>query len=306
MVLGGSDRAPARLPPSGRSSRPLTGCKGVDLEISGRPLIREIVDRLRATGRFAEVFIAGPAHAYRDVVPGAALVDTDADFGTNIRAAVEAVRARHEEGPIAFSTCDILPTASDLEKSLQDFDREPDADIWFPIVEAPEDSKALGASSWKPRYLLNDGGRTVAVLPGHLAVVDPDAVRLRFMYRLLRTAYQTRNRSIGTRRSALLRRMLADILFHDVLHLFRLRLPTLTWDTVIAGLRGTRRLRDQTLTREELQRTLRKLFVKRSHRRRFPERRVRIPILHALSLARDIDTLEEAESIGVTAAPSSS
>lgn len=302
VVLGGSDSQPAELPPRGQDSRPLTGCKGVDLLLDGRPLIAELVERLRATDRFDRVFIAGPAAAYEGVVPDAVLIDTDSDFGTNIRAAVEAVRDEFPAGPVAFSTCDILPTASDLELSFDDYDQAPDCDVWFPIVESPEAADELGASAWKPRYRLQYQGRAVPVLPGHLAVVDPEAMRLDFMYRLLRSAYQTRNRPIFVRRAVMLRQMVLGILFHDLLHLTRLRLPTLTWDTVVTGTRGARRLREQKLTQEEAEVGCRKLFVKRRHRRDYPQRRVRLPILPTLSLARDIDTVEEARSLGATAA----
>ena len=45
---------------------------------------------------------------------------------------------------------------------------------------------------------------------------------------------------------------------------------------------------------------MRRVFVLRSHRQRHPERRVRMPLLRALSIARDIDTVEEARALGAT------
>jgi hypothetical protein len=45
---------------------------------------------------------------------------------------------------------------------------------------------------------------------------------------------------------------------------------------------------------------MRRVFVKRAHRLRHPDRRVRMPFLRAMSIARDIDTVEEARALGAT------
>ena len=53
------------------------------------------------------------------------------------------------------------------------------------------------------------------------------------------------------------------------------------------------------MTRERLERAVRRVVVSYGHRRRYPRRMVRLPILPGvLSLARDIDTEEEARAIG--------
>ena len=73
---------------------------------------------------------------------------------------------------------------------------------------------------------------------------------------------------------------------------------TLTWSVLRVGIAAARELRDGTITRERLEQALRTIFVKSRHRRKFPGRRVQLPIVEALSLALDIDTEEEARAAG--------
>jgi hypothetical protein len=305
VVLGGSDKKPVTLPPDAEGKHALTGCKGVDIRLGGRCLADLTVERLRACGRFDPIWIAGPAEAYATSENADRVIDTDSGFGGNIRAGLEFLRERHPGRPLAMTTCDILPEPEDLELALTDYDSSSPCDLWFAIVEAPDDPQALGASSWKPRYWVAPSldADPIAVLPGHLAIFDPEAMRRQFVYRLLELAYRTRNRPIGYRRSYLLRRLLMTMILQDLRLLFRLQPPTLTWDITHSGLRAARRLRQHVVTRQELEDALRRIFVKRSHRRRHPERRIEMPILDAVSLALDIDTLEEAAGVGGAPVP---
>ena len=105
VVLGGGDRRPARLPAEGRGKHPLTGHKGLDLRIGGRRLIELVLERMRASGAFDPIFVAGPAEAYRAAGIGVDLIDTNSSFGVNIGAAVEAASAARPGSAIAFTTC---------------------------------------------------------------------------------------------------------------------------------------------------------------------------------------------------------
>jgi hypothetical protein len=136
------------------------------------------------------------------------------------------------------------------------------------------------------------------VLPGHLLIADVEALRLGFAYRLFGIAYGTRNRSINTRRSAMLVGVLGTLLWHDLLHLLSLRVPNLTWTVLRVGWSAASRLRDGRMAVPDLEEALRALFIKYRHRRRHPETRVRMPIVDELDLALDIDTLEEARERG--------
>ncbi len=300
VILGGSDSRPVELPENGRDKHPLIGFKGVDVRIGGRPLIAELVDRLRASGVFSSIYIAGPRRVYRPLELPVEVVDTDGSFGENIRAAVEAVGADHPGRPVAFVTCDVVPEVETLRILMVAWAEAAPVDLWFPLIRAPENRTRLGESAWKPRYRIvpGKGEEPVAVLPGHLVVADPAALRLPFMYRLLGLGYRTRNRPIRLRRTVMLRDVVLVLLWQDLLHLVSFRLPNLTWTVLRAGLTAAEELRRGRVTRRRMEDALRKMFVKYRHRRRHPERGVRLPIVDAMSLAKDIDTVEEAREIG--------
>lgn len=301
IILGGSDRKPSDLPPEGRGKHALSGCKAVDIHIDGRRLIEIVVERFQAVGTFHPIYIAGPAAAYAKTHVDSEVFDTDSDFGRNIQVGIDEARRRHPEGELAMATCDILPTEEDLETLLDDYREHAPTDLWFPMIRAPRDERELGESSWKPRYQIRDDEgdqSTVPVLPGHMAIFDPEAMRLKFLYRLLDLGYQSRNRPILYRRSFLIRQLLVRLLWQDVLHVLSFRLPTFTWDTLRTGAGAALKLRSNKMTRRELEDAMRKIFSRRAHRKLHPRRRIRMPILDALSVARDIDTLEEAAEMG--------
>jgi hypothetical protein len=301
IILGGSDRKPAALPPQGSGLHPLSGCKGIDVRLGGRCLIEHLVDRMRATGVFDPILVAGPAEVYRRSTPDLEVIDTDGGFGGNIRASLEAVTRTYPGRDVGFTTCDILPDPGDLEMMLDDFWRGEPSDLWFPLILTGSD-EPLGASDWKPRYRIvpAPGEPAAVVLPGHLTIVDPSALNLSMVYRLLDIGYRTRNRPIRYRRSYMLRHVLWTLLRQDLIQLLALRLPTVTWDAVRGGLRSAAGLYRGNLTLAELEDDMRRVFVLRAHRLRHPERRVRMPLLRALSIARDIDTVEEARALGAT------
>jgi hypothetical protein len=300
IIMGGSDRRAGNLPTGVHDRSPLTGAKGARLVLGGKRLVDLLVDRFRkATDLFDPIYIAGPAADYAGIVSDVEVIDTDGGFGRNIAAGIELARARHPGSSLAMSTCDILPDPGELRQLIEDYRNELPSDFWFPIIAV--DEHRLGAAEWKPRYkLIPSGGEPVSVLPGHLVVFDPEAMRLRFLYRLLQVGYSTRNRPVLHRRAAFVRHLLWSVMVQDVVHLVTLRVPNVTWDTWRFAYFAARRLRDGELTQGELETAIRRMFVKRRHRKRHPERRARLPILRGMSLARDIDTLEEAAALGAT------
>ncbi|HVS65192.1 MAG TPA: hypothetical protein VMT85_17000 [Thermoanaerobaculia bacterium] len=300
IIMGGSDRLAGDLPSWVQDQSPITGAKGATIVLDGRRLVDVLIDRFRrATDLFAPIYIAGPAAGYAQIASEVEVIDTDGGFGRNIASAIEFARKRHPGSSLAMSTCDILPEPDELRSLIEDYLRELPCDFWFPIIAV--DERELGASEWKPRYqLVPRSGQPVSVLPGHLVVFDPEAMRLRFLYRLLQVGYSTRNRSVLHRRTAFVRHLLLSVITQDLLHLVTLRVPNVTWDTWRYGYFAARRLRDGTLTQDELETVIRRMFVRRRHRKRHPNRRARLPILRGMSLARDIDTREEAEALGAT------
>ena len=296
VILGGSDRRPSRLPAEGRDKHPLSGFKGVDLRIGGKPVIEIILDRLEACGAFGPIFVAGPAPVYATIESRAILIDTNDTFGRNIGRAIAEVSKRHPGTAVAFTTCDILPDVEVLAAAMADWSLSQPFDLWYPMIRVPRDRALLGASAWKPFYRVASerGQPEVELLPGHLLVADTDALRLRFIDRLLDAGYRTRNRSVLYRLTVLVGGLAGGILVQDLLHVLGGRLPTLTGDTIGAGIMAGAKLRKGSATIADLEGAIRRIFVKRRHRDRYPDRRVALPLLEGLSLALDIDTEEEA------------
>ena len=304
-ILGGSDPRPGTLPPAGHDKRALSGPKGALLQIAGRPLIAALIDRARAAGCFGPIYVVGPAEVYEPLALDAELVDAHDSFGENVRTAVETLHGRHPGVASAFLACDVLPDEGTLREMVALYRRSTPCELFFPMVRAPERREALGTSAWKPEYavLPEPGLEPVHVLPGHLMIADLGALRLEFLYRLFNLGYRTRNRPVEQRKRALLRGVLVELLIQDLRHLLGLRAPTLTVSVLRAALGTVRALKAGALTRARLERDVRTVLVTARHRRRHRDGSVRMPIVDALPLAIDLDTVEEAEAAGATVAP---
>ena len=306
VILAGSDSEPAQLPLSGAGKHPLRGPKALQIILGGQPLIDLLIERLREVDAFGPVFVAGPHLAYGTRRGGVEVIDTDGSFGENLRAAVEAVRERCPGRPIAFTACDILPAPEEMDELLVDYHTHRPLDFWFPVILAPRQRELLGASAWKPQYGIvpNGGGPARPVLPGHLVIVDPDALRLGFIYRSFELAYRSRNRSLVYRFFFVVAHLLMHLLGKDLRQLLRLRPPVVTVSAVYQAMVIVAKERGRTMTTEELARRFRAIYVRSEHRRRHPERRGRLPLMAALSLAKDMDTQEEAEELARDFEPS--
>jgi hypothetical protein len=176
------------------------------------------------------------------------------------------------------------------------YEREERCALWFPIVRVC-DVHELGAFSWKPAYRLvpAPGRPAVCILPGHLGILEPRALRLPLLYRLLNITYATRNRSIAYRRTRMLATVGRSLLAADLGRLARLRAP-LTWTVVTSGLRLAARLRAGTLQISELERLVGQIILRSKAAAGPAPYTVRYPVVEMLSLAEDIDTEEEAHA----------
>ena len=295
IVLGGSDRAPAPVTEHNRSLHPLTAYKGAALRVGDRPYLRVIADRLRAAGGWGPIGVAGPAHVYAGLDEALEIVDTDGSVGANLRAAVEH-HLRRGGGALALMADDVLPRAEELTRLRAAYEEAHPQALWFPLVREPEDPEALGAHGWKPKYPIRPepGQDPVSVLPGHLAVFDPEALRLPLLYELLDSAYRARNRSIAAKRRTILSAVLVGLLRTDARLLLGGRPPTRTASVLANGLGVARALLAKRLTFADLERAVSHIVVRRSYRRRHPTGGVRLPLVDILSLAEDVDTAEEA------------
>jgi hypothetical protein len=300
IILGGSDGRPADLP-GGASVTSLSGIKGADISIDGSPLVCNVEGRIRDSSSFGPIYLAGPARVYRSICPDLELIDTNADFGTNIDCALRTVQARHPGMPVAFITCDVLPDGATLDRMAENFRGAEPCDLWFAVVRIPEDRSRLGVSAWKPTYRLvpAKGQPADETLGGHLAIVRPDSLRLDFLRRLFRHTYATRNHSVAYRRAVVFQKILGSLLAEDLGRLIRLRIPGVTWSAVRAGAVAASKLKQGTITVAELERVLADLLIDADHRAKHG-RRVRVAVVDELSLALDIDTEEEAVAWGAS------
>lgn len=299
IILAGSDGRPSELPSGANVGKSLSGIKGADITIDGAPLVCNVVQRICAARSFGPVYIAGPARVYRSICPDVELIDTNADFGTNIDRALRIIQARHPGDPAAFITCDILPEPETLDAMAENFRNAFPCDLWFPVVRVPEDPQRLGVSAWKPRYRLipAPGQQVVEILGGHLVIVQPAALRIDFLRRLCRHVYATRNRNLAYRRTVVLSKMIGSLLAEDFRRLLSGRRPDVTWTTVRAGVSGASKLGRGRITIPQLERMLADVLIQRDRIRKMG-RCVRVPLVDQLSLALDIDTEEEALNWG--------
>ena len=299
IILAGSDPEPAALPEAGANLHPLKGAKGMDLRIGGRPIIDLLLDRVQESGCFEPVFIAGPARVYGESRNGAQVIDTNSTFGGNIEASVTAVAPLSPDGNVAVTTCDILPEGDELRRLMDDYyDHEP-LDFWAPMILAPERPTEMGASAWKPKYQIQPtpDSEPATLLPGHLVIADTNAVRLPLVYRTFDLAYRSRNRGVLYRLWLIVTHIFFGLVVQDFRHLLGFRLPDLTVTVISNGVMLALHLQEGVITSDEMAERLRRIFVSFKHRRKFPNRKGRLPLMHALSMAKDIDTEEEAKEI---------
>lgn len=294
IVLAGSARKWEAVTEHGDR---LVGPKGVKIRVEGRPLIDVIVERFAAVGLFEPIFIAGPAKHYGEQRGVAEVIDTDTDFGGNIRNAVDTIVPRLAPEVIAFTTCDVIPDPAELEALAADYLEHAPVDFWFPLIKVPEDPTALGASAGKRRYRVRPDGqrKPVVILPGHLSFVRPAAMRQRLLYDCFELAYRSRTKPFLQRFFYIVRRVLWLLLREDARALVAGRPPFLTIEALYNATRLVYGVSGGVFSQRLVENRLRRIFTTRRYRRAHRDRRGRLPVIEGLSLAKDIDTRSEAE-----------
>ncbi|MEO1365627.1 MAG: hypothetical protein AAFX50_00530, partial [Acidobacteriota bacterium] len=268
--------------------------------VEGRPLIGVIIERMAATGVFGPIWVAGPARLYHQAIPGVRIIDTDSSFGDNLRLAVETVRTELDTEYVAVTTADILPDPAELELATRDLVRHLPLDFWMPHIPV---KKSLGSSDWKPRYLMRPPGAPEAIgtLPGHLVVGAIHSIRFDFVYRLFDLLYQSRNYPVLQRTTYAAVGTFAYLLKEDAASMLRGHLPRALFTIFREGWMIALLLASARANTRDLEERIRNICIHRRHRRLFPNRRGRIAVLDVMSLARDIDTEEEARELTDTA-----
>jgi len=168
--------------------------------------------------------------------------------------------------------------------------------VTVPLVQSePEGTRIEVIGRYRVAPLPGEAPRTL--LPGHLLVADPAAVRRPLVYRTFDLAYQSRNRPILYRLGLIVGHIFGGLVLQDLKLLFTFRVPTMTYTVIYNGTVMALKLSRGVITPEEMATRLHRIFIRYRHRRQYPNRQGRTPLKHGLSLAKDIDTVEEAEEI---------
>lgn len=302
VILGGRDRRSTRLPEAGRDHRPLGGFKAVEVRIGGRSLIEILVQRMHATGAFSAIYIAGPGDVYGGLGLDVGIIETDGEFGENLLTIADFLARQHSGEQAMFTTCDIVPDPAELRVALDDYFAHRPVDFWMLQHPVPEAPGGLGQSAWKPKYRLRRRGEPEAtrVIPGHLLAVAPETTHCALVCRILDAFYRSRNRSIPERGWVVLQCILRELVAADWREVRAGRWPTVSVHVVYHSLGLARLLAKGTATLEDFEHRLRPIFYLPTHRRRHRDRLGRVAILECYSLAKDIDTVEEAREVQAT------
>ena len=95
VILAGSDQRPGPVPQDLQANDMLTGFKGAIRLPWGRSLAAELVDRVRATGRFRDPLLVGPKTVYAGLVD-CEIIDVEGTLATTLRRVIELVRTRFD------------------------------------------------------------------------------------------------------------------------------------------------------------------------------------------------------------------
>ena len=167
IVLAGSDSRPGPVPRELEADDMLHGYKGAMPLSSGRPLVGELVGRLRASDRFDDPIVIGPRRVYEGHVD-CEVVDVEGNLALTLEAVRELIRSRFDlSTPLALSTCDILPTSEEIDRLLAErYEPHAACSFWGQLIVA--EPEQMGASCWKPSYhFLPDVGQPPAnMYPG--------------------------------------------------------------------------------------------------------------------------------------------
>ena len=306
ILLAGGSRRYERMPEAAAAHHPLSGYKSAGLRLDGRPMIQAVCEAFARGGAFAPIYVAGPEDVFRHILPPSVqLIDTDGNFGDNLRAATEHVVERHPGSPVAYATADVLPTAEDLTAALDDYSASSPCHFWMLECRYAGISDNLGTSTYKPKYWIrgDQDESPGPTLPGHLVVARPEASRRHLMYDIFDIAYNTRNTSIAHRLRVVALGIFRSLLGTDWRRLRQGRLPCVTVEIIFFGLIFAYQLW-RGIDHARMAYLLGRIFLHREDRKADPNRRGRVAVLDTVSLARDVDTREEAKELGLDMGPS--
>lgn len=310
LVLGGSDPGPDAVPQGMPPDQMLSGFKGARRLPWGRCLVAELIARIRQSGRFHEPLLVGPRRIYEGLVD-VPIVDVEGDLAATLQRAIEAVRGKFSmSAPVAFTTSDILPTAAEICRLLDEsYLPCREALFWGQFIAA--EPQTMGASAWKPSYRFrpDDEHPLRNFYPGHLVIARPDALRLPLAVYLLSLAYRYRNRELRHRYVRMVARSLWRFFEEDLRNLFRLQWPILTISIPYHASAAFFKYRRGTGTVADFERAVARGFLHRRHLHDAQDRPVVFSVSPIAAFAKDIDTIAEfteattASTTSIVAAP---
>lgn len=294
LVLGGSDPGPDAVPQGMPPGQMLSGFKAAQPLPWGRCLAAEVIERLRQSGRFHDPLLVGPRRIYEGLVD-VTIADVEGNLAATLQRAVEAV-AEHfcTSAPVAFITSDILPTAEEICRLLDEsYLPHQDAVFWGQFIAA--EPETMGAGDWKPSYHFRpDRERPPQnFYPGHLVIARPDALRLPLAVYLLSLAYRYRNRELRRRYLRMVARSLWRFFQEDLQNLVRGQLPGLTVSIPYHALTAFFKYRRGTAAVADFERAVARGFLHRRHVHDARDRPVVFSVTPITSFAKDIDTIAE-------------
>ena len=294
LILAGSDPLAGPAPEELTQNDMLSGFKAVYRLPSGIPLIRELINRFEASGRFEQPIIIGPRRVYENVVD-CEIMDVEGSLATTLRRTYTFTSSRFDSlDPIAIAACDILPTADEIRLLLEtNYDPNEDSQFWWQLVEA--EPSALGPSGWKQSYRLRpeENQPLKNLYPGHLVIARVGALRMRVINSVLQIAYWYRNRDLRTRYIQLAGESFRRLLVEDMRSMTSLRLPLFSISIPFRGLVAYYKFLREQLTLREFEYHVLKTIVRRTFQHSAQNRPVRFTVTPILAFAKDIDTKAE-------------
>ncbi|MCA9072966.1 MAG: hypothetical protein KDA84_28780 [Planctomycetaceae bacterium] len=295
VILAGSDSRRGPLHEKLSADQVITGFKGALPLASGKCLAAELIDRYRQTGRFEDPVLLGPRAVYRDLVD-CEIADVEGSLAATLQCLHAQAQQRWSNGQaIAVSACDILPTSNEIVELLETgYDPNPECQFWWQMIQS--EPNALGASSWKPKYLIRKSPDQTPepMYPGHLVIFRPEAIRMSLWIRIMALTYRYRNLPIRKRVLPMLVRGLGMLAAQDLRNLTRGQLPILTFSIPWHFLRAFKQHQKGTLSIPLFEEHISRVLL---HRECRTANAVIVTLTKLRSFAQDIDSKQEYESV---------
>ena len=287
VIMGGADKPEKqkriRKWHKRNNKNTITGYKLARLRLNGKSLGQNLVERLKESGYFNEIYIVGPKRIYEKEVDlnMCHIINTDFSIGENIINSLEYIVNNHgRDIQFAIMFGDHLPEVSEIKQLMHELKPKLNLDFIYELVERPQD---IGQSSYKLGYkFINRNHEKKKYLPGHIAIIKPNNLKTKLAGELCTLFYAKRGKPVTEKIAyALMNKNKLKPYKKDVLE----ALPY-TFHGLMKFLFGYLSIRDA-------ERKLSNVIIKRSHRKQSNDRHIYIHTTNIFSFAKDFDAWEE-------------